>query len=78
MSRTVVATLWRGPYIVARLAPGDPAPTQAELDEWATGLTATNDGVRPVVRVLEHSTYPASSPAGGPAGSTPGRRSAYA
>lgn len=79
MSRSVVVTLWSGARIVQRLGPGDPDPTQAELDAIATEWLAANDGVRPVVRVLEKA--PTRRPFGigpdlGPAGSPPPARRA--
>src|SRR4051794_38039017 len=43
-------------------------PTQSDLDAIATAWTAANDGVRPNVRVLEHSGLPFRR---GPAGSVP-------
>lgn len=44
-------------------------PTVADLDAIAVSHTSWNDGVRPVVRVLERSTLPGRSL--GPAGSVP-------
>lgn len=44
-------------------------PTVADLDAIATAFTAANDGVRPIVRVLDASTLPARSL--GPAGTVP-------
>jgi hypothetical protein len=35
-------------------------PTQLQLDLWADQLTADNDGVRPVVRVVEKAFGPPS------------------
>ena len=58
MNREIVVTLWTGAVPVRPLAPDDPDPTQAELDELATAWTAHNDGIRPVVRVLEESANP--------------------
>ncbi len=55
--------------IVRRLGPDDVVPTVAELDAIATSMTGRNDGVRPVVRVLERSTIPGSGL--GAAGSVP-------
>ncbi|MEJ7783810.1 MAG: hypothetical protein WKF96_03335 [Solirubrobacteraceae bacterium] len=53
--RVIVATLWSGPIVVRRLAAADAAPSLAELDQIATAMVARNDGIRPVVRVLERS-----------------------
>jgi hypothetical protein len=39
-------------------------PTQADLDAIATAWTASNDGVRPVVRVLEQATIGRSTGVG--------------
>ncbi|MEJ7785573.1 MAG: hypothetical protein WKF96_12280 [Solirubrobacteraceae bacterium] len=36
-------------------------PSLADLDAIATAMTASNDGVRPVVRVLEMATVPGRS-----------------
>lgn len=71
MTRSVVVNLWTGARVVRRLSPADVAPTLAELDEIAVEWTAMNDGVRPVVRVLEDSSLPGSSL--GRAGSVPRR-----
>jgi hypothetical protein len=51
--RTVVVELWTGALVVQRLGPDDPDPTLAELDAIAVAHIAANDGVRPVVRVME-------------------------
>lgn len=58
MIRTVIAELWTGAVVVRRLGPDEPNPTVAELDAIATTMTPRNDGVRPVVRVLERSGIP--------------------
>lgn len=67
--RTIIAQLWSGPIVVRRLAAGDPAPTVAELDAIATALIASNDGIRPVIRILERSGIPGGGL--GVAGSVP-------
>ncbi len=56
--RMIVALLWSSPVIVRRLAAADPVPTVAELDAIATAMTARNDGIRPVVRLMEEPTIP--------------------
>lgn len=58
MSRTVVAELWGGASVVRALSNADPDPTPHELGVIADSLTAENDGVRPVVRVLDQATLP--------------------
>ena len=76
MIRTVIVQLWTGPQIVKRLGSSDPNPTQAELDAIAVAWTAWNEGVRPVVRVVEQVRLPALRGVGGaagPAGSVPQR-----
>jgi len=65
----VVVTLWSGPQVVRRLGPDDSDPSAEELDAIATAMTAPNDGVRPVVRVVEVATVPRRSL--GAAGSVP-------
>lgn len=75
MIRNVVVQLWTGGIVAARLSDDHADPTPAELDAIATAWTAANDGVRPVVRVLEASNLP-SIGARGPAGSPPPRRTA--
>ncbi len=69
MIRNVIVELWTGARIAARLGSGDPDPTQADLDAIAVAWTASNDGVRPAVRVLQQSSLPGRSL--GPAGSVP-------
>ncbi len=69
--RTVVVQMWAGPRIIRRLGPGDPDPTPQQLDVIPANYTARNHGVRPVARVLEHSTAPSRSDLIGPAGSIP-------
>ncbi len=71
MTRVVVVNLWTGAREVSRLGPGDPDPTQAELDSIAVAWMPWNDGVRPTVRVLEAASMPGWSR--GPAGSVPRR-----
>ncbi len=58
MIRTVVVELWTGVHVVRRLGPGDRDPSPEDLDAIATAWTASNDGARPVVRVLEESSLP--------------------
>lgn len=66
MVREVVVELWTGAIVVARLGPGDPEPTPAELDAWAVTFIPQNDGIRPTVRVLERCGFPVGrGPAGG-------------
>jgi len=67
--RMIVAQLWSSPVIVRRLAAADPVPTVAELDAIATAMTASNDGIRPVVRLLEQAGIPGAGL--GAAGSVP-------
>lgn len=51
--RSVVVTMWTGAREVARLGPDDSDPTAADLDAIAAAWLTWNDGVLPVVRVLE-------------------------
>lgn len=51
--RVVVVELWTGTRAVRTLRSGESDPAQAELDAIATAHVAANDGVRPIVRVLE-------------------------
>jgi hypothetical protein len=60
VDRHVIATMWNGARRLMSLTPADPDPTQLQLDLWADQLTADNDGVRPVVRVVEKAFGPPS------------------
>jgi hypothetical protein len=54
--RFIVVALWNRTVTVGEVKPDDPEPTQADLDAIATAWLPMNDGVRPVVRVLEGPT----------------------
>lgn len=74
MIRTIIVELWTGAQIVQRLGSDADDPSQPELDAIATAMTASNDGVRPVVRVVEQFRLPRArgvGGVGGPAGSVP-------
>jgi hypothetical protein len=58
VKRTVVVELWSGAHVVRRLDHADQAPKVDELNAVAAAWTASNGGVRPVVRVLEQSSIP--------------------